>query len=139
MRRDLKAPTWPHLPLITVLVDRADGTDWYITHRRSDDRIGINSGAVPRFHAGEVRRFPAYEEPYLPTNPTLRIFVRGGRLGYEVVPLERGVTDRDSGRVYTRLVPPGAAVVYGLHITDGGWAAEGDPLGWEVAFGEASL
>lgn len=86
----------PVLPQFMVLEDRADGTEWYLSHDGGHTHFAINSAAIPY---SDVVRYAAYEGPVMGTNPTIRLLVRGGRLGYEVTPLQQGVTDLNNQRV----------------------------------------
>lgn len=78
----------PVLPQFTVMVDRADGKQWALVHHRVGgvDYVGIDD-AMPGIWADYVIYGP-YDGPH--PNPQTRIFVRGGRLGYEAVP-DRGI------------------------------------------------
>lgn len=89
----------PVLPQHTVFTDRDDGTLWYLGHSSDGLRISLNDATV----SGEYKRvFAAYDEPFAENNPRIRIFVRGGRIGYEIIELEQGVTDKDTMRLVSR-------------------------------------
>lgn len=89
----------PVLPQYCIFTDRADGTLWHLGHSSNGLNIALNDatiGAVPK------RIFAANDEPYLPSDPAMRIFVRGGRLGYEFRTLPQGEQDNDTMRLVSR-------------------------------------
>lgn len=84
----------PPLPLNIILTDRDDGTLWYLTYNTtepsSDDEgyISITDTLPTNTNHNPQRIFEAYDELYIFDNwdrPMLRLFVRGGYLGYETV------------------------------------------------------
>ena len=117
--------------MIAVLEDRADGTLWQLTHRQSDARFAIRDDAVPAFFRGQVRQYSAFDGPVMGFNPRVRLLIRDGRLGYEMVVLGQGITDRDNARILTRR----GNEQYSLEVTDGDWLQEGDTLGWSTVEG----
>lgn len=86
----------PVLPQFCILTDRADGTLWFISHASNGLHLSINDATV--FNKPS-RTFAAFDEPYVPQDPRMRIFVRGGRIGYEIRELPQGVGDRDQMRI----------------------------------------
>lgn len=89
----------PVLPQYCIFTDRADGTLWYLSHSSDGTRIALNDatiGLVPK------RVFAANDEPYIGNNPRMRIFVRGGRIGYEINELDQGEQDKDVMRLISR-------------------------------------
>lgn len=116
-------------PSYIQLEDRAvPGKWWTMFHQQSDERWGITDSPIPRMRQGEVRRYAAYEEPYVGTNPRLRFFVRGGRVGIEVLELPSAVRDRDQAYINTRV----GQTKFNLYVTDGGWRQPGDVVGYKV-------
>lgn len=96
----------PLLPQYMVLVDRADGSLWTLTHSITPPAsdgfgyISITSGK-PDFDGYYF--FDVGREPVLAVNPTVRIIIRDGYLGYTTDEPLRGIqTDRDQARIMTR-------------------------------------
>ena len=89
----------PVLPQYTIFTDRADGTLWYISHNSDGTRLAINDGTIS---VPLKRVFNAFDEPYAKNNPRMRVFIRGGRLGYEIIELPQGQQDRDTMRLISR-------------------------------------
>lgn len=83
----------PPLPQFTVFVDRDDGTEWVLSHAIDPDvgyvRVTLNDEGLQR---GTLR--PRVDAIFYPADEGanmgqgIRVFVRGGRLGYEVVGYE---------------------------------------------------
>jgi len=121
-------------PQIIVMVDRADGTEWQLTHRQSDNRWALRDDPVPHGLRGQVRRFEAFDGPRLGAHPEVRLLIRDGRLGYEIAPLGQGVRDLDTHRVCTRR----GLAAYSLEVIPAGWSGARDTLGWIVALGVES-
>lgn len=94
------------LPMWVSMVDRADGTVWYLTHRVSDQRFGITDSPPPPKQRLSVRAHGAYDGPYLEVagrkGLVLRLLIRNGRFGYEVVTPTRALVDLASPLVTTR-------------------------------------
>lgn len=65
------------------LTDRDDGTVYYVTASTGEERVALNT-QQPAGGPVVAKVFPAGEEPFL-KDLNVRIFVRGGRLGYEPV------------------------------------------------------
>ena len=89
----------PVLPQYCIFTDRADGTLWYLSHSSDGLNIALNDatiGVVPK------RVFAANDEPYIGNNPRMRIFVRDGRIGYEIRELDQGEQDKDVMRLISR-------------------------------------
>jgi hypothetical protein len=97
-------------------------------HRADDERFGISDSPIPGFRQYEVRQYAAFQEPYLGENPRLRFFVRGGRVGVEVIDLPQGVADRDQAPITTRV----GQTTLNLVVQDGGWVRENDVIGYGV-------
>lgn len=91
------------LPSFYAFVDRdGSGTIWYAMFREADDRWGITD-VPPRIrYRSATKTYPPFDGPRLPTLPFIRLFVRGGRLGSEYVPLAEGVLDIDNAEIYAR-------------------------------------
>ena len=132
MPRTLRVPP---LPPVIQMQDRQDGTWWTLTHRQSDNRWAINDDPLPFAIRGQVQRWGPYDGPTVDWGKgTIRLLIRGGRIGYEVVDFGVATTDRDNARVMTRR----GTTAYSLEITQGGWQREGDTLGWQVGLGTES-
>ena len=116
------------LPPAFTLEDREDGAVWLLMHRRDDERWGISDEPVGHNLRGFVSHYAAFLGPVVGQNPTVRLLIRGGRLGYEVDPLQGAVTDRDQAQVSTRL----GRERFSLGIDIDGWANPGDTLGYNV-------
>ncbi len=89
----------PVLPQFVIFTDREDGTLWYLSHSSDGLNIALNDGTI---NVPFKRVFAANDEPFIRNNPRMRIFVRGGRIGYEIIELEQGVTDKDTMRIISR-------------------------------------
>ena len=89
----------PVLPQYLILTDRDDGTLWYLSHSSDGLTFAINDGTIS---IPLKRIFASFDEPYAKSNPRMRVFVRGGRLGYEIRELPQGEQDRDTMRLLTR-------------------------------------
>lgn len=84
-----------------VLTDRADGTEYALIHDSTGNFIGLDS-AASRVNVASAIVFGAFFGPILSADPTVRLLVRDGALGYEVTPLDQSVRDLDGGRVLSR-------------------------------------
>lgn len=123
----------PPLPQNIVLTDRDDGTLWQLSHNtviHSLDGVGHISIKDPssfnsRPYGSHI--YPAFEGPLLGTNPTVRLLVRNGHLGYEISPLPAHHTDRDNAPVFTRNVNQREVREIVVPTT---WRVAGDVLGW---------
>lgn len=123
----ISRPVWrrfPDLPAIIQFTDRDDGKIWTLTHNEEEQRIGLTDDPPSGWIAGFVRRFDAYAEPSLPGLPHVRIFVRGGRLGYEVLNSRAS----NAGRLMSRR----GLEKFALELFDAGWRYPGDVLGWKT-------
>ncbi len=98
---DFGGITIPFLPQYCIFTDRADGTLWYLSHNSDGTRIGINDGTIS---IPLKRIFAAFDEPFAKNDPRMRIFVRGGRIGYERRELPQGEQDNDTMRLLSRRV-----------------------------------
>ena len=83
----------PPLPQFTVLVDRDDGTEWAVSHTMDEDdgyvRVTLNDEALLRGtlpQRVDAIYYPASEGANM--GQGIRVFARGGRIGYEVVQYE---------------------------------------------------
>lgn len=95
---DLGAVRVPPLPAVLILTDRADGTLYKLVH--NGDRIGLDDDVAVNLSDGVV--FSASQGPTFSSDPTVRLIVRGGALGYEVISLPIGITDIGNLRLLTR-------------------------------------
>ncbi len=91
----------PVLPQYCIFTDRADGTLWYLSHSSDGTRIALNDGTIS---VPLKRIFAAFDEPYTQNNPRMRVFVRSGRIGYELRALPQGEQDNDTMRLLSRRV-----------------------------------
>lgn len=96
----------PPLPQYMVLIDRDDDTRWMLTHTltpATSDGFGYFSitTPVPR-NVYDYMTFGKYDGPILSTQPTVKLLVRGGYLGYEQETLPISITDRDNPRILSR-------------------------------------
>lgn len=103
--RGLGVFTYPFLPQGIILIDRDDGTPWLITHNTveaSPDNLGhvAITDVIPRNVAATT--YIVGEEPLMGEQPTVRLIIRGGRLGYETATLPFPTTDLDRAPMYTR-------------------------------------
>lgn len=74
------------LPALVIFTDRDDGKEWFLTHTADGSHISLTSGlTVPR--SGPIYRAGIDGGPYLFQDPDvyLKLFVRGGHLGYETM------------------------------------------------------
>ncbi len=102
---DLGRHQVPPLPRFTIFTDRDDGKLWALTHDSTFGFVGIDD-VVPTT-ATYLKTFGPFEGPVLPTEPRVRLFVRGGALGYEVIAESPHVSDLEYGRVLTRRAQEG--------------------------------
>lgn len=116
------------LPPAFTLTDRDDGTVWLLTHRQSDERWAITDDPIPVNLRGFVSHYAADLGPIVGINPTIRLLIRGGRIGYEIDPLTGALRDRDQAQVTTRR----GRVRFALGLDDTVWQQEGDTLGYNV-------
>jgi hypothetical protein len=73
--------------------------------------------------------YPAYGEPYLTEEPRLRLIVRGGRIGYELVELGQGEIDRDQARLRVRKAGTLSSVFREIIVPDS-WERVPDRIGF---------
>jgi len=99
---DFGSTQLPVLPQYVIFTDRADGTLWYLSHSNVGPLgtcLSINDATIS---VPLKRVFAAFDEPYAARDPRIRIFIRGGRLGYEIRELPQGEQDRDTMRLISR-------------------------------------
>src|SRR5262245_52254782 len=89
----------PPLPQNIILTDRADGTQWLLSHSDRTEPSSDGEGhiaIISNFHLtdSDYVIYGAYDEPVLKEDPRVRLIVRGGRLGYDIEELPRMVQDR---------------------------------------------
>lgn len=121
----------PPLPRGIVFTDRDDGTLWLLGH--TTDPAGPDGyGYVTlndTFSAREnARVYDAYDGPLLGKNPLIRLLVRGGQLGYEMVDMGVGTHDIDQARVLSR---NGNRGDFSDIIVPTSWQRFDDTLAWE--------
>lgn len=84
-------PRKPPLPNFIVLTDRDDGTEWVLC--RISGRITLDTGGLiksPITNYTDFTKYGAFEGPAIQTVNfpyTINLLARGGRLGYEILPL----------------------------------------------------
>lgn len=98
----------PPAPARVVMTDRANGTRWllsYSTAFNTSDGFGhfsITDDLTETVNRGELPRiYGAYDGPYLASTPIVRLLIRNGYLGYDIVE-QTGVASMDSPPVYGR-------------------------------------
>lgn len=121
----------PPIPRGIVLTDRDDGTLWILTHNTvesspdGDGHVSIkDTFALTQDH----RIYTANEGPVLGEHGTIRLLVRGGRLGYEMVSWGQGIRSVSQQTVHTR---NGFRGDFGKIIVPSTWVRFDDVLGWE--------
>lgn len=80
-----RIPRVPPLPYFIVLIDRDDGTEWVLSHTDDEGttRVTLNDEGLER---GPLPPRTDYvKADWYGLGNGIRLFVRGGRLGYEVV------------------------------------------------------
>lgn len=81
---DANFPMLPILPKFIVFEDRDDGTLWLLTHSEDGSRIALTDDfSTLKQDYTVIRDGDGYP---LTDQPNFRVFVRGGRLGYEENP-----------------------------------------------------
>lgn len=121
----------PPLPSGIVLTDREDGTLWLLSHNvteSSPDDLGYISITTTIPSNMTTRTFDAFDEPFVGTDPRLRLLVRDGYLGFEIEDLPQGITDRDTARNLTRRA---FAAETREIIKPSTWQETSPVLGWE--------
>ena len=120
----------PVLQTYFAMEDREDGTIWYLSHLSSEDRVRITDVAPTKAMLGDVVEYGPYDGPWVGFG--LRLFVRDGRIGYDMPDLGQGVTDMSSSAVTTR----NGWQRYALEIYQPQeWHEEGDTLGYRLIAG----
>lgn len=118
-------PVFPPLPAVIVMEDRDTGVLWQLTHTADGENIMITDEfRAPRY--GNAVDLGVDGGPYLfyPPNTHLRLFVRGGHLGWEELsspyngPLV--LTRRGMARVFKHVYIPATFFADG-HIGWGDW------------------
>ena len=123
----------PAMQSFTVIEDRDDGTLWVLSHRSSDDRFGITelTDLSAALQLAASLRYEAFGEPIIGTNPTLRLIVRGGRLGVEVDTVDQGIQDQDQAQLLSREKNQR----YALEVIEPTVPAEVGRLAWTLNYG----
>jgi hypothetical protein len=119
-----------NLPSFIVMTDRDTGTLWRVHHDASYVLVGITNAPVPKLYLGMYKQYGPYEGPIMGNNPRIRMLIRNGLLGYEVVDLGQGVTDQDNAPLNTRLEQSR----FSLEVNMVGWVDPGDVLGYTQVF-----
>lgn len=92
----------PPLPMYMILVDRDDGTEWYLSHDASHTHFAINDGPLPVTNKYFYVKYDAFEGPLVGVNPTVRLYIRDGHLGYDTEELPEYIHYEDNQRVLSR-------------------------------------
>lgn len=92
----------PPIPKPIILTDRADGTLWWLSFSTASpgpDGLGYVSlnSQIPTDPNRII--YDVNEGPIVGSNPRIRLIVRGGYLGYELFPAQRGITAGSQERV----------------------------------------
>lgn len=87
----------PSFPPGAILTDRDDGVQWTLIHDSTVAFCGIRNSTVNDLK--KYRIYSANHGPVFPTEPKIRLLVRGGILGYEVEEDDRPKLARN--RVFT--------------------------------------
>ena len=96
------------LPQGIVITDRDDGTLWLLSHTQDpvgpdgEGYVSINDYIHPAIH---YNVYEAYEEPIvdiIPIRQAIRLLVRGGYFGYEIVNFGHATSDINHGPIQTR-------------------------------------
>lgn len=116
----------PLLPSFCRIVDRQDGTVWHLTHDQSEGRVGIDDTPLTGRDLQDSHLYGPLDGPYTIARgyDGLRWFIRGGRLGYEVVP---GIADAQSAPPLSR---EGLSGYFTQLVVPTSWGKEGDELGY---------
>jgi len=80
----------PPIPQHIILTDRDDGTEWVLMHDATGQYVGISDAGVGRRKDFIV--FHPWDGPTLDGFPNVRMLIRGGRLGYELIDASRHKT-----------------------------------------------
>ena len=121
----------PPLPPFVILEDRDDGTLWVLAHQESDDRFMLRSQdtAIPAHLRAQYRVYGPSDGPILEWGSGLiRLLVREGRIGYEVLAPTQGQRDKDFPPVYTR----DSYENHSLVLSQGDYVREGDRFGYST-------
>ena len=123
---DLGSIRIPPIAATLVLTDRATGTEYALIHDSAGDFIGLDD-AASRVDVASAVVFSAFQGPILSADPTVRLLVRNGFLGYEVTALATSVADLDGSRVLSRRGNQSTI----LEIRQASGWVDGDALIWE--------
>lgn len=113
---DSNRPRIPPLPQFIVMTDRADGTEWVLTHDVTGEYIAINDHGLDIVgdklgQWTDVVRYGPYEGPYVKDpvakpdvaiQPQFRLLIRGGYLGFEQVDEPPSKREIQNARILTR-------------------------------------
>ncbi len=112
----------PPMPAYFSMIDREDGTEWFLTWLAQDGYFSISDTPPPDRFQTQVLRFGPQDGPWLGNG--IRLLVRDGRLGY------------DMPRVADKTISPLTFARskwkrYSLQVQRGPWQREGDTLGYK--------
>lgn len=122
----------PPIPRGMVLTDRDDGTLWQLKQNTTEDSPdGAGHVSITDVYAvnQDHRVYAAYDGPLLGEHGTIRLLIRGGRIGYEMVSWGPGTSDISQSPVYTR---NGFRGDFSEIIVPLSWVRFDDVLGWEA-------
>lgn len=100
---DLGPAVVPPRPSFIVMVDREDGTEWWLSRELDEEeveRVTISDTAPSGFQRGNVRRYGPYDGPWIEARIPVRLFVTSAHLGYDSPAV--GAVKVQAARVFTR-------------------------------------
>jgi len=113
-------------PVLIGLTDRDDGTVWYLSTETVDDEIYISIDTERPFsNPTKHVIYEAHAGPIVNGLRPLRLLVRGGYLGFEIV--DRPI-DIDTPRIYAHIGPPAGR----SEIIPAGWSMPEDTIGYRT-------
>lgn len=132
MAKGLGTFTFPMMPQGIILTDRANGTLWLLSHNTVEDspddlgHVAITD-VIPT--SVQATTYLPGEEPVMGEQYTIRLIVRAGRLGYEVVSYPQGITDTDRAPILTRNLTT-KRTISEITVPDS-WVRYDDMLAWQ--------
>lgn len=92
----------PPLPNFVVIEDRADGTLWYlsIVEDHGLPHVSINDASVHPMVPKHIYR--AFDEPFISGDPRVRMIIRDGLIGMEVLTPPKGTSQQSSPPTHAR-------------------------------------
>jgi len=100
---DFGANRVPQLPQWIGLTDRVSGIVWYLSHSEDLGYVELTDERPASLdHSDDAVIYPAFEEPFVPGLPNVRLIVEGGLLGMSVEPAPSYIVSRANARLMTR-------------------------------------